>query len=210
VENPVAVGAPDLERLSDTELAEAADYAFWLELSGDASARRLLEDISRTFERRGRPGIAAARERASAVVWSSAAGLDRAVPFKSLLKMRQLLRLIVEHTLQTGEAIGQEELGQAYYGKALFTHQALAVEVGRLRKMLLKYYKGEGVADPLRIHVPKGRYIAVIRQMTASRRPAFLGDLDEIALRRDPRPLNALLAARGESPDFESAVGPCA
>lgn len=182
----------DLQELTDHELDEMAVYGFWLALADDSSARRLLESVSRERGRRGLTRSTDAREAASRVVWPAVAALEGAGPFKSQPKMRRLLRLIVAHTLETLEPIRQEALGQAHYGRIDFNHQALATEVRRLREVLADYYGRDGLADPIRIRIPKGRYMAVIRQMTPLARPAGLDCLSDDTPSNDPRPLNAL------------------
>ncbi len=43
---------------------------------------------------------------------------------------------------------------------------------GRLRRRLAQYYQGSGVADPVRIEVPKGTYIPVFVAGEAAEQPA--------------------------------------
>lgn len=182
----------DLENIPDDELVEAATHGLWSALADEAVGRARLAELSAEFTRRGLRGLPAIKERALADVWSAVERLVHSEPFASQPKMRKLLQLIVAHSLDTGDPIKQEVLGVAHYGDTAFSPQALAAEVARLRRLLIEYYGRAGLSDPLRIRIPKGRYLAVIQQMTGSARPAWLEADDQRATHRDPRPLNAL------------------
>lgn len=86
-----------------------------------------------------------------------------------------LLRFLVERTLDGGGQLKEYTVGAEGLGRgASFDprHDAIVrVEVSRLRARLTQYYATDGVAEPVRIVVPKGSYVPVF-EMVAVAPPA--------------------------------------
>jgi len=96
------------------------------------------------------------------------AELDRILAtkgFSSAGRLSKLLRYVVEKSL-AGET---DQLKEYAVGIEVFERDSsydprldsiVRVEAGRLRSRLDEYYVGEGVASPIRIHLPRGGYSA--------------------------------------------------
>ncbi len=85
--------------------------------------------------------------------------------FASAGRLSRLLRHAVEKTL-AGET---DQLKEYSVGMEVFDRDdkydprvdsIVRVEAGRLRSRLDEYYSGEGAADPIRISLPRGAYVA--------------------------------------------------
>lgn len=85
--------------------------------------------------------------------------------FVSAGRLSRLLRHVVERTL-AGQA---DQLKEYAVGMEVFDRDdtydprvdsIVRVEAGRLRSRLDEYYNGEGAADPVRIALPRGAYVA--------------------------------------------------
>jgi tetratricopeptide (TPR) repeat protein len=106
------------------------------------------------------------------------AALDRILasdPFRSAPQLAAFLGFIVERSLagRAAELKGYTIAVEAFGRPPDFDPQSdpiVRVEAGRLRKALVQYYAGEGVAEPLRIAIPVGGYA-----------PSFVSDAGEPA-----------------------------
>ena len=99
------------------------------------------------------------------------ASLDRILAspdFVRSKRMRELLAYLVEATL-SGEVDRSKEFSIAVevFGRDENfdpqTSSLVRVEAGRLRRTLKQYYLTQGKDDPLRIEIPKGKYVAAFR-----------------------------------------------
>ncbi len=109
-------------------------------------------------------------------------------------RLSQFLRYVVEHTLD-GEV---SELKETCIGVAVFGKRAsynpkeepiVRVEARRLRARLEEYYSSTGQNDAIRIHLPKGGYLAHFLETTSP----------------DPLPLGARLNESSDLPQIEPA-----
>jgi hypothetical protein len=120
--------------------------------------------------------------------------------FRSADRSRRLLDFLVRETL-AGRAdrlkdytLGAEALGRGDQFDPC-TDPIARVEASRLRARLDMYYATEGVADPLRIVVPKGGYVPVFEERRLDDRPAASESRDVLPGRRSPFPWPAGAAA---------------
>jgi len=142
-------------------------------------------------------------------------------------RMSSFLRWLVEQHLEGRD----DELKESLIALQVFGRRPdydpridsiVRTEAARLRSRLAEYYAGDGAADPLRIDVPKGRYVPAIHQSGVDRREApsrpwrWLAAglaasillVSVVALRlahEDPSPVRvAVLPLRNLSPDGEN------
>ncbi len=90
--------------------------------------------------------------------------------FQSSARRRQILTYIVEQTLDgNGPRLKGFELAVAVLGRDEHfdpqTNTIIRVEVSKLRKELEAYYKTSPVQHPIRIEIPRGRYIPTFHVM---------------------------------------------
>jgi len=89
-------------------------------------------------------------------------------------RLRSFLSYIVESELSgkaahlKGYSIGVDVFGRTP-GFDAGNDPLVRVHAGKLRKLLDQYYQTEGVADPLRIHVPLGSYVPEYRLSNTAR-----------------------------------------
>lgn len=128
------------------------------------------------------------------------AALDRILAsdaFRSAPQLAAFLGFIVERSL-AGRAVelkGYTIAVEAFGRPPDFDPQSdpiVRVEAGRLRKALVQYYAGEGVAEPLRIAIPVGGYV-----------PSFVSDAEEPV----PAAVDAAAEAVVRAPSPHTASG---
>lgn len=108
-------------------------------------------------------------------------------------RARKLLRYLVERE-QAGEAdrLKGFSIAMDVFGKDgdfdSSTDAVVRVQAGRLRELLQHYFANEGIAEPVRIAIPRGGYV-----------PSY--ELNAIRLPVGQEPLAAAVAALPESPD---------
>src|SRR6188508_3559539 len=83
--------------------------------------------------------------------------------FQQAGRASDFLRFVVEQTLAgSGHRLKGYTIGVEVFGRpADFDAQSDAlvrVEAGRLRRRLVEYYASEGIADPVKITLPRGTY----------------------------------------------------
>ena len=97
--------------------------------------------------------------------------------FRDTTRMKRFLRYVTEEVLGgRGKRLKGYTIGIEVFDRADdFDPQAdtiVRVQAGQLRRRLDLYYAGEGVEDPVRITVPKGRYAPCFEFREQSRRRA--------------------------------------
>lgn len=141
----------------------------------------------------------------------SGAGIDPGVPaeaaraavdrvtasplFAESRRLSRFLRYLVEESLAgRGDRIKEYTIGAEVYerppGYDPRIDAIVRVEAGRLRSKLAKYYSAEGRADPVRIELPRGRYVPVFL-------PACPGEAPPAAAPRRRAPLTRQTARIG-------------
>jgi hypothetical protein len=114
-------------------------------------------------------------------------------------RARRLLRYLVERE-QAGEAdrLKGVSIAMDVFGKDgdfdASTDAVVRVQAGRLRELLEQYFANEGVAEPVRIAIPRGGYV-----------PSY--ELNAIRLPRDARSTTGNIAQR---PDASAEAAPAA
>lgn len=93
--------------------------------------------------------------------------------FATAARHSRLLRYLVERTLAgEGDQLKEYVLGTEVFDRADTYDPRLdsivRVEVRRLRTRLEEYYRGPGAADPVVIAIPRGGYIPVFEERSAS------------------------------------------
>jgi adenylate cyclase len=113
--------------------------------------------------------------------------------FQQAGRASDFLRFVVEQTLAgSGQRLKGYTIGVEVFGRpADFDAQSDAlvrVEAGRLRRRLVEYYASEGVADPVRIQLPRGTYAVEYDFARAAEQPlpAPPPPSDEAAHRSQP------------------------
>src|SRR3954447_3939281 len=98
------------------------------------------------------------------------AALERVVRsphFAESERLSRFLRYIVEETLAgRSNSIKEYNIGVEVYERPQSYDPKIdaivRVEAGRLRAKLARYYAAEGAGDPVRIDIPRGKYVAVL------------------------------------------------
>ena len=109
-------------------------------------------------------------------------------------RRRELLAYIVEQTLAgRADRLKAFDLACAVLGRnERFDPQndpIVRIEIGRLRRDLEQYYLAEGRSDPIRISIPKGRYVPafeVCSGTTTPSEPSEIAAPEEVG--EDPAP----------------------
>ncbi len=95
--------------------------------------------------------------------------------FQQSLRMKDFLCFVIEEVLAgRGERVKEYTVAQEVFQKdETFdpkTSSIVRVEASRLRSKLKQYYECEGQADPIRLEIPKGSYVPVVRMLAAEPR----------------------------------------
>ncbi|TGU42533.1 hypothetical protein EN795_35260, partial [bacterium M00.F.Ca.ET.152.01.1.1] len=112
-------------------------------------------------------------------------------------RARRLLRYLVERE-QAGEAdrLKGVSIAMDVFGKDgdfdASTDAVVRVQAGRLRELLDQYFANEGIAEPVRIAIPRGGYV-----------PSY--ELNAIRLPSDAKPASGTVAQR---PDAMAEAAP--
>lgn len=97
------------------------------------------------------------------------ARIQESAEFSSSMRLMAFLRFVVEETLTNGGTyIKEVVIGNAIYERDppydTRIDSTVRVEARRLRRKLREYYEGSGVADPVLIELPTGRYVPAFSQ----------------------------------------------
>lgn len=90
--------------------------------------------------------------------------------FQQSVRMKNFLSFVIEEALAgRGERVKEHTIAQEVFQKdETFdpkTSSIVRVEASRLRAKLKQYYECEGQADPVRLEIPKGGYVPVVRML---------------------------------------------
>ena len=131
--------------------------------------------------------------------------------FDASPRSRAFLRHIVEETL----AGRQGGLTQAAIARTVFDRRAdfdptvdpiVRIQAGRLRRSLERYYLLTGARDLLRIELPRGAYVPVVRRVTPAEEPANPGGATRSKAPADDWPTVLVTVGRvGPDPELEEA-----
>src|SRR6185503_892968 len=106
------------------------------------------------------------------------AALDRVLASRAFARagsQASLLRYVVENAAagQAG-AIKEYTIALEVFGRSSYDPQVdslVRVQASKLRKRLAGYYETEGLADPVRIEIPKGSYVPAFQMLLPSAPP---------------------------------------
>lgn len=159
----------ELKALNLDALLEVTERCLWLCLADGSHARDEFQAIRQEHQSRGTDDLFRKTVRRVALnIVIARRKVDHSPEFRSVKKLRRLLRFIVKQTLK-GEPATQELIAVQLYKRHDLGAGAISAEVRRLRKKLEGYYQTSGLGDPIRFHIPKGKYIALITRMVPSR-----------------------------------------
>jgi adenylate cyclase len=111
----------------------------------------------------------AARPPSDAAIRDQLARILSSTHFLHAQSLSQLLRFVVDQTLQGHEAqlkearLGLEVLNRSAQSYDSTIDPIVRVQMGRLRARLRTYYASEGARDRVLIEVPKGSYVPVFK-----------------------------------------------
>ena len=99
--------------------------------------------------------------------------ISKSRAFENSQTLQRLLRyLAAKSNEMPGEQIKEYTIGvEVLERKPSFDPKEdtiVRVQIHRLREKLLEYYEGEGIRDPIRVTIPKGRYLPSFEAMTLS------------------------------------------
>jgi hypothetical protein len=186
----------DLTTLGLEELRSLTEYSVWEALAGSSVDPSRAEIEQEHARRSSLDRYRTLRQEVHAAVLVAVQQIGVSPELRAEPRLGRLPEIVVQQTLETEEPVTQMRLGALYYGHTDFQGSAVAADVRALRDALRTYYTGSGITAPIRIRIPVGRYIAVIRRLTAVRLPPSLA-----ALEHAPRSLavTALNGLRGMS-----------
>jgi hypothetical protein len=97
--------------------------------------------------------------------------ISRSRAFENSQTLQRLLRYLAAKSNETpGEQIKEYTIGvEALERRPSFDPKEdtiVRVQIHRLREKLLEYYDSEGIRDPIRVTIPKGRYLPNFEAMT--------------------------------------------
>jgi adenylate cyclase len=105
--------------------------------------------------------------------------LDRVLAdacFDASTRSRDFLRFVVRRALEGATSIPQREIAEAVFGRGPgfepSSDPIVRIQAGRVRRALDRYYRDAGRDDPLRIGIPRGRYLPVFSPRAATTTPA--------------------------------------
>src|SRR5579863_1132942 len=95
----------------------------------------------------------------------------RSRAFEHTQTLQRLLRYLAARSIESPEAsIKEYTIGvEALERRPSFDPKEdtiVRVQIHRLREKLLEYYEGEGIRDPIRVTIPKGRYLPNFETLT--------------------------------------------
>lgn len=111
--------------------------------------------------------------------------------FQQAERASDFLRFVVEQTLAGGgQRLKGYTIGVEVFGRPVdFDAQSDAlvrVEAGRLRRRLVEYYASEGIADPVRITLPRGTYATEHQYTSEAEQAAPVPASSAVPLQRPP------------------------
>lgn len=115
--------------------------------------------------------LAESRDLSPAAVREQLSKLEASSQFAGSERLLELLRFVVEETLNDGGvALKESTVGNAVYGRDPpydpRIHSTVRVEARRLRDKLRAYYADEGRDDPIVIALPTGGYVPTFSENT--------------------------------------------
>jgi TolB-like protein len=113
--------------------------------------------------------------------------------FDASPRSRDFVRYIVEETLAgRGEDLTQTSIATRVFGRRddfdATVDPIVRIQAGRLRRSLERYYLLSGSADGLRIELPRGSYLPLLRWATPGEKQALSARSERLAPSRDGRP----------------------
>src|SRR5262245_52262894 len=134
--------------------------------------------------------------------------------FDASPRSRDFVRYIVEETLAgRGDDLSQTSIATRVFGRRedfdATVDPIVRIQAGRLRRSLERYYLLSGRADGLRIALPRGSYLPVLRWATDGEKRAPAARLERRTPARDGRPsiVVSVFEHRSEDPALSEAAG---
>jgi hypothetical protein len=126
-----------------------------------------MQSVTALLSREGKSVAAAALDAGNIPAGAVSAALDKILSsesFHSCDRLSRVLRYVVEQTLDgRGDRLKEYSIAVDVLGRGdTFdprTDSIVRVEASRLRAKLEAYYKKDGVADAVRIELPRGTYV---------------------------------------------------
>jgi adenylate cyclase len=134
-------------------------------------------------------------------------GLERILAsgdFDASPRSRAFIRFIVEETLAgRQQGLSQDAIATRVFGRREdfdpTVDPIVRIQAGRLRRSLERYYLLSGARDPIRIELPRGAYVPVLRRATPPEKAA--ADRSSVAV--DDWPAVLVLPVESAAPDPE-------
>jgi hypothetical protein len=130
--------------------------------------------------------------------------ISKSRAFENSQTLQRLLRYLAAKSNETpGEQIKEYTIGvEALERRPSFDPKEdtiVRVQIHRLREKLLEYYEGEGIRDPIRVTIPKGRYLPNFEALTLP---------IPTSPKSAPRSGNAITGENSAATDLEVAHSP--